>query len=118
GEDSFVRAVLSGKPFLWHIYFQEEEVHMEKLKSFLLAFENYLEKNSSQNKVLLKKYRDVMCEYNRRDKDSTDENREDYNNFFENLNELKKLMGEYSDYILKNHDLVEKLNRFIEEKML
>ncbi|MDO4696799.1 MAG: elongation factor P maturation arginine rhamnosyltransferase EarP [Neisseria sp.] len=34
GEDSFVRAQFSGKPFLWHIYPQEESVHLEKLAAF------------------------------------------------------------------------------------
>ncbi len=40
GEDSFVRAQWAGKPFIWHIYPQEEDVHMIKLDAFL---EHYLE---------------------------------------------------------------------------
>jgi uncharacterized repeat protein (TIGR03837 family) len=35
GEDSFVRAQLAGKPFVWNIYVQEEGVHLIKLKAFL-----------------------------------------------------------------------------------
>lgn len=35
GEDSFVRAQWAGRPFLWHIYPQDEEVHLIKLRSFL-----------------------------------------------------------------------------------
>lgn len=34
GEESFVRAQMIGKPFLWHIYFQDENVHLEKLAAF------------------------------------------------------------------------------------
>lgn len=34
GEDSFVRAQLGGKPFLWHIYPQEEQAHVDKLHAF------------------------------------------------------------------------------------
>lgn len=34
GEDSFVRAQLSGKPFLWHIYPQDEMAHLDKLDAF------------------------------------------------------------------------------------
>lgn len=34
GEDSFVRAQLSGKPFLWHIYPQDESAHLDKLHAF------------------------------------------------------------------------------------
>ncbi|NOL49431.1 elongation factor P maturation arginine rhamnosyltransferase EarP [Pelistega europaea] len=35
GEDSFVRAIWSGKPFIWHIYEQQEETHLEKLQAWL-----------------------------------------------------------------------------------
>jgi uncharacterized repeat protein (TIGR03837 family) len=35
GEDSFVRAQLAGKPFLWHIYPQEDRAHEVKLAAFL-----------------------------------------------------------------------------------
>lgn len=35
GEDSFARAGLSGIPFLWNIYQQDEEFHLVKLKAFL-----------------------------------------------------------------------------------
>lgn len=35
GEDSFVRAQWAGKPFVWHIYPQEDAAHLDKLDSFL-----------------------------------------------------------------------------------
>lgn len=35
GEDSFVRAQWAGRPFIWHIYRQDEGVHLEKLEAFL-----------------------------------------------------------------------------------
>lgn len=35
GEDSFVRAQWAGKPFVWHIYPQEEQAHLVKLDAFL-----------------------------------------------------------------------------------
>lgn len=35
GEDSFVRAQWAGRPFIWHIYQQDEEAHLEKLEAFL-----------------------------------------------------------------------------------
>lgn len=35
GEDSFVRAQWTGRPFLWHIYPQHDGVHHDKLKAFL-----------------------------------------------------------------------------------
>ncbi|WP_431484073.1 elongation factor P maturation arginine rhamnosyltransferase EarP [Pseudomonas solani] len=38
GEDSFVRAQWAGRPLLWHIYQQEEDVHLEKLEAFLALY--------------------------------------------------------------------------------
>jgi uncharacterized repeat protein (TIGR03837 family) len=35
GEDSFVRAQLAGKPFIWHIYPQVDRAHEIKLAAFL-----------------------------------------------------------------------------------
>ncbi|MEY4495752.1 MAG: hypothetical protein RL744_816 [Pseudomonadota bacterium] len=40
GEDSFIRAQLAGKPFIWHIYPQDDRAHETKLAAFL---ELYLE---------------------------------------------------------------------------
>jgi uncharacterized repeat protein (TIGR03837 family) len=38
GEDSIVRAQWAGKPFVWHIYPQDENLHHVKLKAFLNRF--------------------------------------------------------------------------------
>ena len=35
GEDSFVRAQLAGRPFVWHIYPQDDDAHLDKLTAFL-----------------------------------------------------------------------------------
>ncbi|RQP22028.1 elongation factor P maturation arginine rhamnosyltransferase EarP [Piscinibacter terrae] len=38
GEDSFVRAQWAGKPFVWHIYPQDDGVHGDKLTAFEALF--------------------------------------------------------------------------------
>ncbi|WP_020168658.1 MULTISPECIES: elongation factor P maturation arginine rhamnosyltransferase EarP [Methylotenera] len=38
GEDSWVRAIWAGKPFIWQPYFQEENTHIQKLTAFLALF--------------------------------------------------------------------------------
>ena len=38
GEDSFVRAQWAGKPFIWHIYPQDENLHHVKLRAFLRRY--------------------------------------------------------------------------------
>jgi uncharacterized repeat protein (TIGR03837 family) len=35
GEDSLVRALWAGKPFIWHIYPQDDDAHLLKLQAFL-----------------------------------------------------------------------------------
>jgi len=38
GEDSFVRAQWAGRPFVWHIYPQDENLHHVKLRAFLQRY--------------------------------------------------------------------------------
>ncbi len=45
GEDSFIRAQLAGKPFIWHIYPQDDRAHEVKLAAFL---DRYLEDASQE----------------------------------------------------------------------
>lgn len=42
GEDSFVRAQWAAKPFLWQIYPQQDNVHLDKLAAFLSIYNNDL----------------------------------------------------------------------------
>lgn len=38
GEDSFLRAQWAGKPFIWHIYPQDENAHIDKLQAFMQRY--------------------------------------------------------------------------------
>ena len=42
GEDSFVRAQWAAKPFIWQIYPQQDNVHLDKLAAFLSIYNNGL----------------------------------------------------------------------------
>ena len=96
GEDSFVRALLLGKPFLWHIYPQDEKTHIKKLESFL-------EKYCSDNKEL----KETFINYNI--------NKDNFSYFFENLDKIKKYNEKYADYLIENCNLMNKLINFIEK---
>lgn len=95
GEDSFARALLLGKPFLWHIYPQTENTHMIKLKSFL-------------NRYCpdCKELKDSFIRYNSSD--------DSYEYFFKNLNKIEEHNKKYSQYLLKNCNLIKNLNNFLE----
>ena len=95
GEDSFVRALLLGKPFLWHIYPQDENTHIKKLESFL-------EKYCPNNKEL----KETFINYNI--------NREDFSYFFKNFKEIEEHNKKYANHLIKNCNLIEKLIKFIE----
>ena len=95
GEDSFVRALLLAKPFLWHIYPQDENTHIKKLESFL-------EKYCSNNKEL----KQTFINYNI--------NKDDFSYFFKNFKEIEKYNKNYANYLIKNCNLMEKLINFIE----
>ncbi|WP_426193326.1 elongation factor P maturation arginine rhamnosyltransferase EarP [Massilia sp. DWR3-1-1] len=43
GEDSIVRAQWAGRPFVWHIYPQDENLHHVKLRAFLQRFSPQLD---------------------------------------------------------------------------
>ena len=43
GEDSASRAMIAGVPFLWHIYHQDDDVHMLTLRALEGRFENCFE---------------------------------------------------------------------------
>jgi len=47
GEDSWVRAIWAGKPFIWQPYLQSENTHIKKLNAFLaLFYANFSEKQA------------------------------------------------------------------------
>jgi uncharacterized repeat protein (TIGR03837 family) len=46
GEDSWIRAIWAGKPFIWQPYLQTENTHMKKLDAFLEVF--YADSNAKQ----------------------------------------------------------------------
>ena len=95
GEDSFVRALLLGKPFLWHIYPQEGNTHIKKLESFL-------EKYCPNNKEL----KETFINYNI--------NKDNFSYFFKNFKEIERHNKNYTNYLRENCNLMEKLIKFIE----
>ncbi len=96
GEDSFVRALLLAKPFLWHIYPQDENAHIVKLESFL-------EKYCPNNKEL----KETFINYNI--------GKDDFSYFFKNLDVIKKYNEKYTNYLIENCNLMNKLINFIEK---
>src|SRR4029077_147017 len=47
GEDSFVRAQWAARPFVWHIYPQDEGAHWVKLSAFLARYTSGLDRSQA-----------------------------------------------------------------------
>ncbi len=52
GEDSWIRAIWSGQPFIWQPYIQSEETHLVKLKAFLTQYLQHTNSNDSISKLI------------------------------------------------------------------
>lgn len=113
GEDSFIRAVLTGKPYLWHIYCQKEFVHMDKLQGFLDKYRAQVQGKIAED-ILLDQEK-LFKDYNFRNENTLDEGKEEFSNFFHNLNEIERVNSLYKDFLILNCNLINKIKDFIEK---
>lgn len=114
GEDSFVRGIILGKPFMWHIYLQEEKAHMDKIKAFTERFKESVEV-SEEEKEIIENYCNLLEDYNDRDKNSLEKGKEDFRIFFEKFEEINRICEKYSKFLLEKCNLVKKLYKYIQE---
>ena len=114
GEDSFVRGIILGKPFMWHIYLQEEKAHMDKIKAFTERFKESVEV-SEEEKNIIESYCNLLEDYNDRDKNSLEKGKEDFRIFFEKFEEIDRICEKYSKFLLEKCNLVKKLYKYIQE---
>lgn len=102
GEDSIVRAMLSGIPFLWQIYVQEDNAHIVKLNSFFDRLEEVVA--PSETFLTLK---NLMLAYN----DAEDMPLiASYDEFEQNVGEIFKL---WSSHLINLGSLSDNLSEFL-----
>lgn len=113
GEDSFIRAVLTGKPYMWHIYCQEEYAHMDKIEGFLDKYRRGIENFGDEDFLLnMEKF---FKDYNFRKENSLELGKESYLYFFENLAKIEKYNTIFRDFLIQKCNLINKLKDFIEK---
>ena len=115
GEDSFVRGILLEKPFMWHIYLQEEKAHMDKIKAFTERFKESVEGLTEKETEILDNYCTLLEDYNDREKNSLEKGKEDFKVFFENFHEISIICEKYSKFLLEKCNLVKKIYKYIQE---
>lgn len=105
GEDSIIRAHWAGRPFIWQIYRQDEQVHLQKLHAFL--------------DLMLDHAPLPLADLIRRAHDAWEQEQ----NFVDVWAELASNHSQYADYVLEwqrkltaHEDLASNLVRFAKNK--
>lgn len=105
GEDSIIRAHWAGRPFIWQIYRQEEQAHLQKLHAFL--------------DIMLADAPPQLADVIRRGHDGWEQEQ----NFVDVWAELASIRSQYADYVLEwqrkltaHEDLASNLVRFAKNK--
>ena len=123
GEDSFSRACLSGIPFVWHAYPQEEEFQLVKADAVLKRMEPFF---SAGDMSLVK---NVWLSYNRKPSvKMCDEACKVYNEctdagyipllrILENYGGIKKSFGMFAQSLFANGNLAQKLLAFLQNSV-
>lgn len=105
GEDSIIRAHWAGRPFIWQIYRQDEQAHLQKLHAFL--------------DLMLEDAPLPLADWIRRAHDAWEQEQ----NFVDVWAELASNRSQYADYVLEwqrkltaHEDLASNLVRFAKNK--
>lgn len=106
GEDSIVRAMLVGKPFLWNIYPTDDNAHFDKINALFDIMKEKLELKKEIDIL-----RNITLSYN------------GFSDYLENFDFLdfydiwKNLSSKWSEYLLSHDSLTNNLLSFIGEKL-
>ncbi|PKO83194.1 MAG: elongation factor P maturation arginine rhamnosyltransferase EarP [Betaproteobacteria bacterium HGW-Betaproteobacteria-11] len=109
GEDSFVRAQWAGKPFVWQIYPQAENVHRMKLDAFLDRYAKVGAGDTASN-TAMQALHDFWHAWN-------GEGVIDWNHFGAALPELTPLAQGWSEHLSQRPDLATNLVQFCLERL-
>ena len=104
GEDSFVRALWAKKPFVWHIYPQDDGVHFEKLEAFIERYGVGVESPSA-----FTAWADIQRAWNL--KQDTALSGESWLAFIENLELIQCHAESYCEQLCQTDDLAQQLMR-------
>ncbi len=106
GEDSFVRAQLASKPFIWHIYPQEEEYHLVKLKAFL---DLYLKNINKEDFVVINQ---LMFNFNTNNESNLIT---DFSQFLKRYKTINTHAKKWFNYLISNGSLASNLLMFAQK---
>jgi len=109
GEDSLARAALSGKPFIWNAYIQDEKYQLVKVKALLQTMRPYFGDDDA-----FAAYSDLMLKFNDAPAESLSQiTSERYDTFFKNLQKYGHSADAIYYFILRNCNLISKFSDFL-----
>lgn len=103
GEDSFIQSLWAGKPMIWHIYRQDQNVHLLKLYAFLQLYGA----ESLEN---------FMIMWNERDRKDHDLPLTVITDWFASLPALAQHARQWTETLAKQPDLTTQIVRFIRQQ--
>jgi uncharacterized repeat protein (TIGR03837 family) len=115
GEDSLVRAILSGKPFIWHAYIQDKGYQAVKVEALLKRMEPFFE-----NKDVFRNYAGLMAEFNASQSRAESGHQTGSAIYFQFLGDLEKIgraTADMGSFMARNCSLIDKFVDFAETKI-
>jgi uncharacterized repeat protein (TIGR03837 family) len=107
GEDSIIRAQWAAKPFIWQIYRQDQQAHLDKLAAF---FKRY---TANWPERLAAAVWDFWLQWN-----AEQALLASWQRFERQLDEIKQKNHEWRRQLIANGDLATNLVRFVEKKII
>lgn len=112
GEESLARACLTGKPFFWHAYVQDENYQLVKVNALLTKIEPFF-----ADKELFNKFSALWNEYNTPDCKLTQQSLNDI--LLSAIdNKLNECFTSFAENLLKNGNLAQNLINYLESQNL
>lgn len=110
GEDSFARACLCGKPFVWHAYPQDEELHLVKAGAVLERMESFFE-----DKELFGFLKEYFLLYNTRfsQEEPSEKEEELLLKLLKSYPALSKACTDFSKSLIENGNLTRHLMEYL-----
>ncbi|MDR2591281.1 MAG: elongation factor P maturation arginine rhamnosyltransferase EarP [Chitinispirillales bacterium] len=113
GEDSLARAVLSGKPFVWHAYIQAEKHQRVKAEALLKTMRPYYQESELDD--VFAQYHALTMAFNDAESASADlVTSERYGAFFKDLKKHERAALAMNYFMHRSCDLIAKFRDFLD----
>jgi uncharacterized repeat protein (TIGR03837 family) len=114
GEDSLARAVLSGKPFIWNAYIQDDRYQRVKVEALLKAMRPFYKGYEERGDNIFTAYGDLTLRFNDAPSESSAQTTtERYTDFFMNLKKHERTAVDIYYFMRTNCNLITKFFYFL-----